>query len=202
MKRLSIGEANVLLRTLDLKIGDWSQITTASEIADKKNRLDYVMYEAPKDSKAMSAFSEYAASWLPAGSWKLVQIDNSTSFNTVEAALISRLLFCLEDLPSQNALDKASILFEFGTSASINALTELLISNLIHLFLLFRCHAEITSSGCDPEQFLSIQDGFVYFLPGKNINNKSTENLLQDFERNPDQSPQWIVDIIEAGQEA
>lgn len=113
----------------------------------------------------------------------------------MQAALFGRSLFGSENAPDLNRVEKSTFLFEFGNDKTANNNTELLISNLIYVFLLFECHGYVVSAGSRSGQLLGIQDGFAYFH-SKDADVSGAQALLKDFERNPLTSPQWILDII------
>jgi hypothetical protein len=197
MEYISINETNKLLGLVDLKIGVWSQITPLDEPSDK-SRQNYTRYYAPRGARELYVFAEHLAGWIPSGGWKILKIDQSTSLDAVHAAPILRMLFCQEKLSNPEAINQASLIFRFGPDRSRNMATELLISNLIHFLLLFECHAQLTSSGSGRGQFLSIQDGFVYFKVGKDMIHFEASDLLKDFESSPTRSPPWIAEKIKA----
>lgn len=98
-----------------------------------------------------------------------------------------------------NILENRTWLFEFGDDAGANISTELQISNLIYVFLLFEAHGYVVSSNRSAGQYLAIQDGFVYFYSSEE-EIKKVKQLLENFERRPLASPQWILDFIIEGQ--
>jgi hypothetical protein len=191
---MSTDKANKLLSSLGLTIGNWNQITSLVEPSGSVPQ-NYAKYQAPNEARKLYVFAEHIAGWIPRGDWKIIQIDNSTSLDIIHAAPILRMLFSLEDMPNPKSINQASLLFEFGSDKGRNISTELLISNFIHLLLLFECHAQITSSAAGRGQFLSIQDGFVYFMAGTDKIQINAADLLKGFENNPARSPQWIGDI-------
>lgn len=196
MKLLRTEQANTLLSKLGLKVGAWNAVTSAAQ-ASKSSDGRYEMYRAPSAAQSLHAFAEHVAGWLSEGEWKIIQVDNSTSLNLVTAAPIARLLFTDSQLHNPNDINQACIKFAFGADRKENAATELLISNLIFFFLLFQCHVEIVSSTCLEGQFLSIQDGYVYFIYGHAKLERKTIELLRTFEAAPEQSPAWVVKILD-----
>lgn len=195
VKLLSIEQADTLLSNLGLKVGAWNAITSATQ-ASETSGGQYKMFRAPSTAHSLHAFAEHVAGWLSEGEWKIIQVDNSTSLSVVTAAPIASLLFTDSQLHSPNDINQACIKFSFGADRKENAATELLISNLIFFFLLFQCHVEIVSSTCLEGQFLSIQDGYVYFTYGHAKLERRTVELLRKFEAAPEQSPDWVIKIL------
>lgn len=198
MKRLTIQETDALLCRIGMRIGDWNRIADLNNA--EKDKRARTSYRAPRGSNELHNFSLHVAGWLPKGDWKIFQIDNSTSLDPVQASLFGRLLFGSENVPDFNLVANRTFLFEFGTDESANENTELLISNLIHVFLLFECHGYVVSSGSRSGQLLGIQDGFAYF-DSKDAEISGAKSLLKGFERSPLIAPQWIMDIVSKWQE-
>lgn len=85
-----------------------------------------------------------------------------------------------------------TLLFESSGKRSLDLATELLISNLIYVFLLFECHGYVVSSSGVKGQRLGIQDGFIYFIHHED-NGFSAKQILGKFESNPLMSPGWVT---------
>jgi hypothetical protein len=196
MKCLTTQEANAYLSRIGMEIGNWNQITEIG--SSKQSTLNWTNYRAPERALELFNFSQYVAGWLPRGEWKIFQIDNSTYLDTVQAALVGRLLFGSEE--ARSLVDNRTFLFELGNNEDTDNNTELLITNLIYAFLLFQCHGYVVSSNRSAGQYLAIQDGFVYFY-SKSKDISGADTLLKDFENNPLRSPPWIRDIVAEGQE-
>ncbi len=191
MKSLSKQEADRYLALINMRIGEWNQIVgnEASRVTDDS----WITYRAPRDSQTLLSFSQHVAGWVPKGVWKILQIDNSTSLDAVQENFLGRLLFGPAHVSGLDGCK--TFLFEFGMNQEEDRNAELIISDLIFAFLLFECHGYLVSSGCGDGSCLGIQDGFVYFSTGeKNVH--GVHLLLENFERNPLDSPPWIVEII------
>lgn len=191
MKCLEVQEANGYLGHIGMEIGNWGQVT---DIAGEQHRARYwINYCAPKE--VLLNFSHHVSGWLPSGNWKIFQIDNSTGWiDPVQLSLFAGLLFGADNIPDLNKLDNRTFLFEFGKNVDANSNTELLISNLIFVFLLFESHGYVVSSNSNAGEVLGVQDGFIYFSSwDKNIS--GAKKVLQDFERDPSAPPQWIIEI-------
>lgn len=196
MKILSIEEANKLLSSVGKKIGDWNRI---EDIAVRlRNNGQWSNYQAPHGAKELFNFASHVAAWLPKGKWKILQIDNSNYFDATQNILLQRLLFG-GDVELGPDLQR-TFLFEFSGEKESDDKTELLISNLIHLFLLFEGHAYFVSEGGIDGQCLGVQDGFVYFSSWTE-GLSGAEMLLKNFERNPLAAPNWVTKIVIEAQE-
>lgn len=194
MKCLTTQEANDYLNEVGLRVDDWNRIIDVEQHNHHDRRLHCINYRAPKE--ALLSFCHHAAGWLPKGNWKIFQIDNSTGWlDPVQLSLFSGLLFGGEKIRDLNSLESRTFLFEFGKGREDDENTELLLANLMYVFLLFESHGYLVSSGSSTGQRLGIQDGFVYFL-SRDPNLSSAEGLLEKFERNPLSAPQWVFDII------
>jgi hypothetical protein len=176
MRILDHEEANIYLNAVGMKIGGWNEICDASD--REYDHSQSTKYQAPKGSRELHNFAQHVASWLPNGTWKLFQIDNSTSPLEHETFLIRRLLFC----SAEQAPLPFTLLFEIE-SGGLNE--ELLLSNLIFLFLLFELHGEIVSSNSRNGKYLSIQDGFVYFMSRDDRDIVEAKALLNRFDEQP-----------------
>jgi hypothetical protein len=139
-------------------------------------------------------FAQHVAGWIPSGDWKIVQVDDSTSLSFDETLSITTVLGENYVSPKLTSIRRTTFLAKFDLGVEKKLVTELRLFNLIHLLLLFKCHAEFVSSGCNAGQFLSIQDGFVYFMGGEE---KSMVNDcdINEFENEPTRSPKWIRDL-------
>jgi hypothetical protein len=173
MRVLNAQEAGSYLNTVGMKIDDWNRLCEASgrEFSQKHR----VRYQAPKGARELYNFAQDVASWLPSASWKLLQIDNSTWTSDDEEFLVKRLLF-----PSTERTDlPPTILFEV---ASRGADEELLLANLIYLFLLFEYYADVVSSDSRNGKHIWICDGFVYFCSFDDNDLVEARALLTRFE--------------------
>lgn len=193
VKSLSIIDANVYLNGLGMVIGDWGQIKTLIE----NNEIKKINFPAPENALELFNFASHISAWLPKGDWKLFQMDNSSHMNAYEAYLFSKLLFGRDEVI--NFGEMGPILFEFGISKELDECTEMLISNLICLFLLFKSHGQMVSSSCN-RKILSIQDGFIYFI-SDDRGLLEANAILEKYESNPLLSPDWVDEIISEYQE-
>lgn len=194
MRHISTQEANVYLARLGMRIGGWNQI---ADIADANVSSGYwVNYQAPKSAHELLSFAQHVAGWLPKGEWKIVQIDNSTSLDAVQENFLGRMLFGPEYAGQLS--DRGTFLFEFGKSQNDDRKTELLISDLIFMFLLYEGHMYVISSNSNDGERLGIQDGVAYFS-SRDMDIKGAHALLENFDREPRMSPEWIVEILADG---
>ncbi|MBC3907901.1 hypothetical protein [Undibacterium umbellatum] len=195
MKVLSLDEANLFLSGIGKKIGNWNRIEDA--VINQNSNGHWINYQMPSDAQELLNFATHVVSWLPKGKWKIFQIDDSNCLDSMQIILIQILLF------GAGKLDRnlpRTFLFEFSEDKEINNKTELLIANLMHLFLLFEGHAYIVSEGGIAGQCVAVQDGFVYFsCRDKELDGAAC--LLKRFERNRLASPPWIMQMINDGLE-
>ena len=194
VKSLSIIDANVYLNSIGMEIGDWGQIRPIVEGKGIKK----FNFPAPENALELFNFTSHIAAWLPKGDWKLFQMDNSCHMNAYEAYLFNKLVFGRDEVIYVSEM--GPILFEFGISKDLDECTEMLISNLICFFLLFKSHGQIVSSHCNSRKILSIQDGFIYFI-SDDIGLLEANAILEKYERNPLLSPEWVGEIISDYQE-
>ena len=196
MRYLTREDANALLRTIGIKVGDWNQLVDIDARAHE--RRQWTNHRAPADTRGSYAFAQYLAGWIPSGEWKLLQIDNSTSMDPVQQALVSSLLFGPTEIA--NLLERRSFLFEFTGDATFDVASELQLCNLIFSFLIFDAHVQIVSSSGNAERYLSLQDGVAYLI-ARDIKMAGAEILLKTFGENPGVSPSWIQEIVSREQE-
>lgn len=179
-----------------MKVGSWNEIT---DIDSRRHEMwQWVNYRAPVAAHESYVFSQHLAGWIPSGEWKILQIDNSTSLDPVQNALISSLLFGAREVA--NLLERRSLLFEFTGDATLDTRSELLICNLIFAFLLFEAHVQIISSFDQGERYLSLQDGFAYLF-ARDIKKSNAEAVFKAFTDRPGVSPPWIQEIVSREQE-
>ena len=199
MKCLSIEDANLLLANIGMRIGEWNQIVNNTEHQYGKNK--WVSYLPPRDGRTLLNFSQHVVGWLPKGNWKIFQIDNSTGWmDPVQCSLFNGLLFGLSSKLDINYIKNRTLLFECGEDNDTDLNTELLISNLVYIFLLFESHGYLVSSDSYNGQLLGIQDGVVYFCSQEKLIS-SVNDLLKKFEHDPLASPQWVTNAFIARQE-
>jgi hypothetical protein len=198
MKVITVQEAETYLSAVGMRVDNWNRIIDATNAESEK--CFWINCCAPRDSLRLHTFSQHVAGWLPKGDWKILQIDNSTSFDPVQASMVGSLLFGKQEIGDLNLAENRSFLFKFCEDESANESTELLIANLIYVLLLFEGHGYVVSSGTDSGQLVGIQDGFVYFY-SKRPDISGAKSLLKNFEENPLRSPQWINTIVGKWQE-
>lgn len=175
-------------------IGDWGQIKSLID----NNEIKKINYPAPENALELFKFASHISAWLPKGDWKLFQMDNSSHMNAYEAYLFGKLLFGKDEVI--NFSEMGPIFFEFLIGKELDECTEMLISNLIYLILLFKSHGQMVSSSCNSKKILSIQDGFVYFI-SDDSGLLEANSILEKYESNPFLSPDWVDEIISDYQE-
>jgi hypothetical protein len=190
MKCLEFKGAKDYLNQIGMEIGAWNQI---SDVADSnQDSLSWVRYRAPERSRELYVFAQYVAGWLPRGSWKIFQIDNSTSFDVSEAHLFCHMVGIEDYIKFKEDMNFRTFLFESGDDDFLDIASEFMIADLIYLFLLFQCHGYVVSSGSFGGERIGVQDGFAYF--STRVGGVShVERSINDFYRNPLMSPQWVM---------
>ncbi len=191
MRWLNAQESNFYLATISMGIDSWNRLAYADAALNAKPY--WRNYQAPKDAHSLFNFALHVAGWLPKGSWKILQIDNSSSFGVVQASAISRLLPGLASL-SSTTIQKSTCLFEFGGQELADGDMELLIANVIYLFLLFEGHGYLVSPNSRSRECLSVQDGFVYFSSGDE-DVAGVDTLIRNFEASPLVLPKWATEM-------
>ncbi len=190
MKLLSEQEANKYLDALNMKIGVWGQVTDI--VCSQQDSRVWKSYHAPTHVLQLLNFSQYLAGWLPKGEWKIFQIDNSTgSLGTVPASLLGGVLSS-DIIASQSLMRGRTFLFEFGKNEVADNYSELLISNLIFIFLIFELHGYAVSEN-SAGRVLAIQDGVAHLSSHDDNGAYDIGEFLADFMKNPLASPPWIV---------
>lgn len=187
MKPIDASNADLLLATIGMKLGSWN------EVADMQGESEWINHAVPSDGKELLNFVHHLCNWMPPGKWKIVQIDNSTSLNSVEAHFIDCLLFGANRVERLGS--RKTILFEFGASLEDDRATELLICNLVFALFLFDAHGYLVSSSSTRSERIAIQDGFAY-LSTKEGGLDDAKNILAQFHQHPAASPDWIVKML------
>lgn len=203
-KVLRQDEANSYLERVGMKVDDWNRIIWASSSTNQRNNR--LSFRAPGDARQLLNISQYAADWLPRSDWKLVQLDNSNYFNPVQSEFIASLLFETDMPVNMNRAEYSSFLFEFGDDTALNNSTELLIANLVFLFLLFGCFVSIVASKGTVGQILGLSDGVIYLYSNDN-NVSGADRLMEQFGQcinSPAGNyyfPEWVSAIGSGGDE-
>jgi hypothetical protein len=105
--------------------------------------------------------SKHVANWLKKGSWKILQIDNSSYFYPDQEYILSTLL--LGPTQQVNLVEHRTFLFDFGVGEKEDLQTEAVLSHLIYLMLIYEAHCYFLSSGSDAGEMIAVQDGMIYF---------------------------------------
>lgn len=183
--------AKSLLSSIGMTVGDWERL----EYSSNKENHHALSYQAPQDARKLYCFSLQAATWLPVSSWKLLQIDMSSTLAWHEGLILARLL--LGEFDCLDFTKTRSFLFEFGDKQDTNRKCELIIANVIYFSLLYESHMYITSSASTDGQILAIQDGFVGFI-SRETDISGAHEVIKEYENNPLNLPRWLnqFDII------
>ncbi|WP_144025267.1 hypothetical protein [Burkholderia sp. HI2500] len=188
MRLLTTAEADEYLQKIGMHIGSWNQI---ADIPRESTVRAYLPYSAPTNSRELYVFAHHAAGWLPAGKWKIFQIDNSSAFRGDELRFIDTLLGSNTDLDREIDVGSRSLLFDGAANANLDVSTELTIARLIYLFLLFEQHAYVVSSASLNGQRLGVQDGVIYFESDV-FYRPIADQLIRVFESEPLRLPSWM----------
>ncbi len=180
-------EATTLLKSVTFEIGSWNEVRSIGGQGSKENT---VSLQSPRDAAQMFCLAQHATGWIPPGTWKLLQFDNSNSFTRVESVFFSQLLFGSQRMVDFNAIENSTVVFEFSGEQTENI--DLQISNMVFALLLFESHAYLVSSGSSAHERVGIQDGVVHF----SSSGRTATGALDAFRADPARSPQWVVDLI------
>jgi len=192
MKCLTFNEANAYLSAIGMMLGNWNQVTDIDSSVHKAR--SYEKGRAPAGSLELLNFAQHMAGWVPNGDWKIIQLDNSTNLDPIQASLFGGLMYGPRDIRDLDFEEQRTFLFQLGQSDDSS--TELLIAHLVYLLLLFECHGYVVSSGSSSGEVLSLQDGFVY-LSSRDKEAAGAKSILQASEKNPLMAPAWVQKIIE-----
>src|ERR1700761_1819563 len=102
MKTIDKNAATKYLSSIGMEISSWNGLAYMNATPQLE------LYRAPRDSSSLFVFSQYVVDWLPAGKWKILQIDNSTSLDATKSILINRLLGVSTDLLSSRQIKGAT----------------------------------------------------------------------------------------------
>lgn len=198
MQSLLKSEAELYLKDIGMGIGDWNQVI---DLTDGKS-IDTNLVQQKAPDKYLLNFCQHVAGWLPSGDWKIFQIDNSTGWmDPVHASMFYGLLHGSDFLSKIDYPEKRSYLFEFSQDKRQMMNQELLLANLIYVFLLFESHGYIVSSGSQQGQVIAIQDGVIY-MASRNGNAIDAKKILKSYSENPSKSPNWVLEFMQEEQEA
>ena len=195
VKHISSEEAQQRLLALGIEIGTWNQL---HEVPGRGVLDSSIHVQAPRDARVLLNFAQHVVGWLPAGAWKILQLDYSNALDLVDASLFVGFLAGVVETTTPLP-EVRTLLFEFGQDQEENQSTELLIANLVFVLLVLEGHATLVSSDAAAKRYLSVQDGFVYFVA--DIQGISDANcLLRGLEIEPLRAPQWVNAILEGAQ--
>jgi len=178
--------ANALLAKVGMTIGDWHDINI---IHGERTSLPVVSFKAPKHASELFCFAQHIAGWIPKGDWKILVTDCSNSLSRDESLLVS------QGAVGHDLGGAFNRFFRFGLDEDQSFEIDVMIANIIFLFLLFEGHAYLTSSSSKMFQILGIQDGYAY-LYAKDLQLSRAEELLKNFEYNPRSVPKWVSDRL------
>ena len=188
MRYLDADEASRYLLELGFEIGEWRQLTPRTD----QDRIVWEERRAPKDARELHCFSMYVAGWLPPGAWKILQVDNSTSFSVVQASLIGSFLPRGMDFGVilKNAIP--SVLWEFSGNGRDDVLVELNLVHLVFAFLLFEAHCYLISSESKDGSIIGLQDGYAYLGRFPVVGRNARDHFSQ-FDMAPLRIPEWLL---------
>jgi hypothetical protein len=190
MKCLAFEDAQGYLSQIGMEVGAWNQISDVRSSTHEKT--EWVRYRAPERSRELYVFAQYVAGWLPKGSWKIFQIDNSTSLDASEAHLFCRMIGISDYIKFKEEMNFRTFLFESDHGNELDSASEFLIADLIYFFLLFQCHGYVVSSASIAGERIGVQDGFAYFSARRGGISRAEESI-NDFHLNPLTSPRWVT---------
>jgi hypothetical protein len=184
-------ETNALLYSIGLHVGIWNQIT-AKNFQNEKKEERYICIKSPRDAWDLYVFSQHISEWLPKGNWNILRFDNSTSLDAMQKVILSKYIKDFDFV--KDNYKNYSFKLEFEETSN-HIMWEVEMSCIIFYILLFQAHAQIVSSSCERGQYLSIQDGFIYFMYENKKVKILTNNIVKRMEKNT--SPSWVINLID-----
>lgn len=140
-----------------VRLNSWNGLET---LKPKHNQISSFFCTGKSVYELMN-ISKHVANWLKNGSWKILQIDNSSYFYPDQESILSTLL--LGPTQQLNLSENRTFLFDFGIGEKEDFQTEAVFSHLIYLMLVYEAHCYFLSSGGDVGEMISVQDGTIYF---------------------------------------
>lgn len=193
MKAIDTHEVKERLAALGMGLSEWGSVVSISGSEQSTWRC----MSAPLDH--LFRFSHHVASWLPRGTWKLVQLDNSSGWiDPAQESLLNAVFHRVGGSSDLSFNTHSSFLCDCSIDGDIPS--ELTIGNVIFVLLLFRLHAYVLSSGSIRGELLGIQDGSVCFS-GVATAVSRAESMIRVLSDNPASYPAWILEVISERQE-
>ena len=197
MKWISESDAASRLAPKQLRIGGWKEVRPVHDGPIEH----FQQIEAPRDVDLLSTFASHLVGLLLPASWVLLQIDSSTSLNAASATLLRTVLLpAILDQPVSE-IAESTWLLEFGENQRQREASAVHLWQVLALVLADRHHCQLVSSAHGPGAYMSLQDGFVYIVVAAGDSALEVGPLLDCLDPATAQSPQWLIDMISAGQD-
>jgi hypothetical protein len=186
-----------LLESVGMRLNDWNAIVLTVDEDGTKS----MCVQSPKLAQELFVFAAKACSWLPSGSWKLLNFDNSMSLSTLEATILGNLLFGGNRVwhPAEIYVTTA-ILFEFDGTERENQAVEIKLIYAAFQLLMFERFVQVVSSSSPHDRYLSFQDDLTCMTVLKEADN-DLETFASQLENEPYRYPDWINELLAWGQE-
>jgi hypothetical protein len=139
-------------------------------------------------------FSAHLLQWLGVIDWVLVQIDNSSNFDTSQAVIFQRLM--MQDSKSSHPQKELpySYYLVSDTQGGWTFSEKISICQVIFWLLLFEQHGQVVSSGCSSGRYLSLQDGFAYLIASSKKDYELLDEIKGAITQPNIQYPRWMID--------
>lgn len=183
---LDFKEAGLLMASVKKYVDTWGRVANSDA-----PELAWVNFKSPQGARELLVFCQTIVSWLPKGQWRILQINNFNNFQAPAEFQLARTLLG-PDVRLGGVVGK-TVLIE-NAEQPIDA-SDLLVADLIYLFLLHEGHADLVSSDSIHGEYIGIQDGFVYFYSTA-PRLLEAENAMRNFFANPYTPPDWVLDVM------
>ena len=198
MRLLSAQEANEHLSSHGMELGDWNEIR---DVGGRERDASQVRQLHAQDYDLLN-LCHHLVAWLPRGDWKLFQADHSTGWlDPVQMSWISGLVYGGEGIRDLNDRQNLGFLFVCDSRDPLaTANKDLVVANLMYVFLLFNLHAYVVSSDSRNGEMVGLHDGVVY-LSSRSGAMVGADAMIDRLARQPSARPKWILDLIATHQE-
>jgi len=187
------------LAPLDLQIGSWNEVR--SILGGEEKEGSGIIHQCPSDAQELFGFAAHICGVVPQASWSLVNFDNSTSLNAIEATLLRIVMTGPPDSTKPLTSMDHAFLFRFDVPKRDEQVTRVKFLHTVFLILLFRMHGQIVWDGLEKGQYLSLRDGFVAFGGGSGVDIFSArlQQSVNTLSTKP--FPKWYLQLVAEGQE-
>ncbi len=176
IKVLERDEANILLASLGLRVGDWNELTASNSAG----QLNYA-YVPPTEALELYVVSQRLTAWLGTRGWTLLQIDNSTSPTSDERRVFEAVVFEGKTFSFQDG--QRSFLFNADSDFDDDSI-QTKVALLVYFALLFGWHVHLTSRSSSNGKRLALLDTVAYCF-GDETAVHAAEKVIDQLTSNP-----------------